>query len=522
MSDKESFKIPDLFQNHMEKLQKLKHQNVNQLPSFKRNCLSSKINNNNDAKINMAKFIDINKKAQKIPENIFGLRSIRLNKPDSRFSRARLNSREMQNNHNNNLMINQNSPNQQLFQPPNLKVVNSANSANSQIANFPSQNKQENDQINNIHNIHNIKFENYHIVNDENSNQLFSSFKNLNHGYHSNNSKIQPVNQLKRNIFSGNSNLKGNQKIANDKLKIINFKNIFSNSISINHLVINKPNLNNENINAKKPNTTTKLEMTSNFFFGGSSCVKEFAYKEEQNSGNRKTMEDYTKIIDNFQGEKNKLFFGVFDGHGGGEVARIAKEKLPDILANILSDSKFTIENALTTSFKKTDDEFKIYENVGTTACIIYITNEKDKRVIFSANVGDSRTVLVKNKEAKRLSYDHKCSDVKENERIKHSGGIIFGGRVFGQLALTRAFGDFGLKNYGVCPIPYISKTIIEDDDKYIVMGSDGIWDVIDEDLVYTLSLNIKNADEFCKILVKNALSLGSTDNISCIVVKLN
>ena len=53
-------------------------------------------------------------------------------------------------------------------------------------------------------------------------------------------------------------------------------------------------------------------------------------------------------------------------------------------------------------------------------------------------------------------------------------------------------------------------------------MGSDGIWDVIDEELVFNLSQNVKNSDEFCKVIVKNALTLLSIDNISCIVIKLN
>jgi len=565
MDQKENIIMPDLFSNQKEKLLKLKNQYIN--PSFpiKRSSLSSKVNpNHQDAKINIADIIDINKKIQKLPDKVFSYRSISLNKPDSRASMG-VNSREAKANNVLNIGIQANQANQpfnhnQIYHPPHLYNNNNANSnfgsnrnvninINEQIANFPSQlssigninnaNNNLNKVIlnNNFNNIGNIKFDNYHIVNDESSNQLFSSFKNLNHGYHSNNSKFQPVNPLNRNILSGNA---ANNKVCNsnhsnnnnhnnninkqggvDKIKNSSFKNIFSNSISINQLDFNKPNHGLIN-NIKKPNTTTKLEMTSNFFFGGNSNIKEYAFKEEQNTNHRKNMEDYTKIIDNFQGDKTKVFFGVFDGHGGAEVAKIAKDKLPENLAKMLADPKLTIENAITNSFKKTDDEFKIYDNVGTTACIVYITIEKDKRVIFSANIGDSRTVLVKATEAKRISYDHKCSDVKEIERIKHSGGIIFGGRVFGQLALTRAFGDFGLKNYGVCPIPYISKNIIEEEDRYIVMGSDGIWDVINEELLHTLSLNVKSADEFCKIILKNALNLGSMDNISCIVIKLN
>ena len=230
------------------------------------------------------------------------------------------------------------------------------------------------------------------------------------------------------------------------------------------------------------------------------------------------------KVIPNFLGDKDKILFGLYDGHGGNEVAKLAKDKLPDLFGKHLNENTNTVEMALITSFRKLDDQLKKHENVGSTACLVYIHKEEGtgKRIAYSANIGDSRTVLIKRKKPERLSYDHKGSDLKEIERIKISGGIVFGGRVFGQLAVSRAFGDFSLKTYGVCAIPYITKTYIEDNDSYIVIASDGIWDVIDDDFVYKLSLNIFSSEELARAIVSNALSLGSMDNISCIVIKLN
>ena len=86
---------------------------------------------------------------------------------------------------------------------------------------------------------------------------------------------------------------------------------------------------------------------------------------------------------------------------------------------------------------------------MGSTACIIYITKENGKNVIYSANIGDTRAILFSEKNYKRLSYDHRATDPNESNRIIKNGGVVFAGRVYGSLMLSRAFGDWELKNYG-------------------------------------------------------------------------
>ncbi len=98
----------------------------------------------------------------------------------------------------------------------------------------------------------------------------------------------------------------------------------------------------------------------------------------------------------------------------------------------------------------------------------------------------------------------------------------MFDGRVYGQLMITRAFGDFGLKPYGVISMPYINKPIInEENDKYIVIASDGIWDVIEDEAVFKMSKKVLNSEEFCKLLVRTAIENGTKDNVSCIIIKI-
>ncbi len=201
---------------------------------------------------------------------------------------------------------------------------------------------------------------------------------------------------------------------------------------------------------------------------------------------------------------------------------------MTEIFTNSVSQNTKNIEKVYLLAFQKLDDELKFTdsENVGTTATICYIRNESDtvvglKRILYSGNVGDSRSVLLSSNSFKRLSYDHKASDPSECNRIKAAGGIVFNGRAGGQLALSRALGDHSLKKYGVSCVPYVTRHVIDFNDKYLILASDGLWDVVTEDEVLKYSQNKYNADEFADFLLKTALNKGSRDNTSVIVVKL-
>jgi len=260
------------------------------------------------------------------------------------------------------------------------------------------------------------------------------------------------------------------------------------------------------------------------------SCIKEYAYKEDQNSRFRPGMEDCYKVVDNYLGDPNKGLFTLYDGHGGPDVARYSKERFPDIFSKCLTESNHNVKNALMTSFSKLDDEVKLglSDNMGSTMSVVYITQETEhntsKNVVYCANAGDSRVVLVSKDGVKRLSYDHKCSDFSEINRIRQNGGIIIEGRVLGQLILSRAIGDHSLKRFGVICTPHVNKHMLTENDRYIVIASDGLWDVVnDYDLLRLVNNNSNmNLTQLTQFLVKHALDNGSTDNISCMVLKLN
>ncbi len=108
----------------------------------------------------------------------------------------------------------------------------------------------------------------------------------------------------------------------------------------------------------------------------------------------------------------------------------------------------------------------------GATAVAVLLETDKTdhtKRTLHVGNVGDSRAVLVSSKSpahaqppteeptveapehgfiATRLTFDHRAEDAAEQERIKVAGGFVTRNRVLGILAVSRSFGDHGMKDF--------------------------------------------------------------------------
>ncbi len=249
---------------------------------------------------------------------------------------------------------------------------------------------------------------------------------------------------------------------------------------------------------------------------------RSFSYQEDKNLKYRQSMEDIGVMLPDFIPEKNYSLFGIFDGHGGNDVVKYIKNRLPEIIkANITKNDNYdSIENNLTSSFHKIDEELKFYdsEHTGSTATILLFQDN----IVYCANVGDSTAFIVYDNFIKKISIDHKCTDPKEEERILLSGGKITKNRVMGQLVLSRCLGDLYCKKYGVSNIPDISVNKLEGNVKYVVVASDGVWDVVKENELLQLSKNRKNAEGFCKDLVKLAIDKDTKDNVSCIVISFD
>ncbi|OBT87869.1 hypothetical protein VE02_02616 [Pseudogymnoascus sp. 03VT05] len=149
-------------------------------------------------------------------------------------------------------------------------------------------------------------------------------------------------------------------------------------------------------------------------------------------------------------------------------------------------------------------------------------TQATRQRVLYTANVGDARIVLCRNGRGLRLSYDHKGSDENEGKRIANAGGIILNNRVNGVLAVTRALGDAYMKEL-VTGHPYTTETVIQPDlDEFIILACDGLWDVCSDQEAVDLVRNVQDPVVASKQLVDYALNRFSTDNLSCMIVRLN
>lgn len=110
--------------------------------------------------------------------------------------------------------------------------------------------------------------------------------------------------------------------------------------------------------------------------------------------------------------------------------------------------------------------------------------------MVFSCgqgNVGDSRAVAcIKGKEHP-LSADHKPNNPSELMRIKDAGGWVEYNRVNGNLALSRALGDFVFKRNPSKPaeeqmviaLPDVETRTITEDWEFVILACDGVWDVM-------------------------------------------
>lgn len=128
-------------------------------------------------------------------------------------------------------------------------------------------------------------------------------------------------------------------------------------------------------------------------------------------------------------------------------------------------------------------------QSSGCTAVVALLVG----RELFVANAGDSRCVLCRNGKTVEMSFDHKPEDEEESQRITKAGGrVTMDGRVNGGLNLSRAIGDHAYKmNKDLKPeeqmisaMPDIKKVTLEDDDEFMVLACDGIWNFMSSEEV--------------------------------------
>lgn len=232
--------------------------------------------------------------------------------------------------------------------------------------------------------------------------------------------------------------------------------------------------------------------------------------------------------------------FGVFDGHGGGEVARYTKKHFEELLLDVeeykQSDfkeglrkgflrvdeslnsggleevakmkqdnppSKSALMKILTEVSKKktaagaaaveggesaaaetTDDNDDLaLDSIGCTANVVMVDYSANK--LFVANAGDSRCIMGRAGNVVPLSFDHKPENEVEIARIEAAGSRVTEGRVDGHLNLTRALGDLKFKKkeelkaeeHPITANPDVFEYTFDEESDFLLMGCDGVWE---------------------------------------------
>ena len=240
-----------------------------------------------------------------------------------------------------------------------------------------------------------------------------------------------------------------------------------------------------------------------------------FSGGHAESIGPRPSMEDASAIIGEFAGAGTQ-YYAVFDGHGGKEISLYCANNLHRIIARNLKDQDISVEDAITQSIEEINSSISAkYPNAGSTAAIVLIINN----IVYCANVGDTRILLIENGKVSRCSYDHKATDPAERKMVLDLGGQIVQGRVNGVLMLSRAIGDY-VVGPGISCKPSIKRMRRRDGMK-IVIACDGVFDVIDDDTVGAAVNRYTNTQEAARNIKDMALHRGTSDNVTCVVINL-
>ena len=347
--------------------------------------------------------------------------------------------------------------------------------------------------------------------------------------------------------------------------------------------------LNNDNEEEFFYAPTPQCSVTSSFsslltFPDNPKSVKECYGKTNTNIPFRKTNEDsYCGFDPLISFTKNSIdhhigFYAIFDGHNGDECSQLCSKLISDIVIDELysfyqlsngdninnineltTSIDFNIQHQKSTQIEKTNEketiiktkeekeneikemmkrimnklDIKIKEEItkDSGSCVICCLVDKTptSTTIIMSNVGDSNGYIINSETEKKekLSKEHRIETYEgEKERIEKAGGYIGkNGRVNEIIMVTRAIGDYQLKDI-IINEPYTR--IIENKEneyEYIIMGSDGLTDYLDEDSIRKEIIRYKEEgirkEEWCNEFIFKAISDGSTDNISVIILSL-
>ncbi|RWR73521.1 putative protein phosphatase 2C 6 [Cinnamomum micranthum f. kanehirae] len=295
-------------------------------------------------------------------------------------------------------------------------------------------------------------------------------------------------------------------------------------------------------------------------------CVgrgKAVAWGSAELVGRRKEMEDAVAVVPGFMSRtcdglggctaagsrcSSEIgpvhFFGVYDGHGGSQVAKFCAERIHEAVAaewDQGADEEGWCKrwkDAFLNGFDRVDNDIGgeaiAPEIVGSTAVAVVLSGCQ----IIASNCGDSRAILCRGNQTIPLTIDHKPDRADELLRIEGGGGRVInwnGPRVFGVLAMSRAIGDRYLRPW-IIPVPEVTFTARSEEDECLIVASDGLWDVMTNEEAGEVARIVLRRHRRSTLMDENSLPAAqaaaehlaelayrknSSDNISVIVVDL-
>eukprot|EP00879_Flechtneria_rotunda_P000997 GHRR01001131.1.p1 GENE.GHRR01001131.1~~GHRR01001131.1.p1 ORF type:complete len:866 (+),score=406.00 GHRR01001131.1:371-2968(+) len=219
-----------------------------------------------------------------------------------------------------------------------------------------------------------------------------------------------------------------------------------------------------------------------------------------------------------------RSYAAIFDGHNGAGAAETAARKLHLLLAShpalrlyrgeigppaVVRQEEAAVGAALRSAFRQVDDQvLAVARREGTRDGATALVVLRLGGALYAAHAGDSRAVLCRGGTAYRLTEDHKPHLPGERSRIEGAGGRVDfqrcwrvvveprDGRPGSGLAVSRSLGDLDFKEpqrFVECD-PDITRLVLQPHkDAFIVLGSDGLWDVMsDMDAVTTAAAALK------------------------------
>jgi len=137
------------------------------------------------------------------------------------------------------------------------------------------------------------------------------------------------------------------------------------------------------------------------------SSVATISFAEDMNPRYRSTMEDAHSVVDEYGGDAGTGYFGIYDGHGGRNVAEYLRLHLHHTVQRELQGKgDRSVEECMKAAFLLTDIECADTgeQASGSTAAVCIVRRQGGKRYAYTANVGDARAVLCHAGVAVRLS----------------------------------------------------------------------------------------------------------------------